>query len=193
MVITGPRGPRRIDLHSAHDILLHVSLLWWVLNGVTHHAVWHDTLQESSHYTPVNGGQMTGVMLIGPLRQAGMTKQASDELAVATSTLAIGGLTCGTCERHVLRALDGVRGVIHAAVDLEHAQATVEHLPALVDAIALVTAVRDAGYEARVIQTTLDTDAVAPRQASGATCGCGCCGRSDRARDWANLGTSTIG
>jgi Cu+-exporting ATPase len=132
-------------------------------------------------------------MLMGPLRQAGMTKQTSKESAVATSTLAIGGLTCGTCERHVLRALDGVRGVIHVAVDLEHAQATVEHLPALADAIALVTAVRDAGYEARVIQTTLDTEADVPRPASEATSGCACCGRSGRARGWANLGTSTIG
>lgn len=122
-----------------------------------------------------------------------MTKQTSEESAVATSTLAIGGLTCGTCERHVLRALDGVRGVIHVAVDLEHGQATVEHVPALVDAIGLVTAVRHAGYEARVIQTTLDTDTDVPRPASEATCGCACCGRSERSRGWANLGTSTIG
>jgi copper chaperone CopZ len=41
---------------------------------------------------------------------------------VATTTLAIGGMTCGTCEQHVLRALDGVRGLIHVAVDLQHAQ-----------------------------------------------------------------------
>lgn len=132
-------------------------------------------------------------MLIGPLRQAGMTKQTCEDSAVATSTLAIGGLTCGTCERHVLRALGGVRGVIHVAVDLEYTQATVEHVPALVDAIALVTAVRDAGYEARVIQTTFDSNTDVPRPPSEATCGCACCGRSQRSRGWANLRTSTIG
>ena len=122
-----------------------------------------------------------------------MTNLKSDESAVATTTLAIGGMTCGTCERHVLRALDGLTGVIHVAVDLQNAQTTVEHLPALVDAISLVAAVRDAGYEARVIDTVADADPLAPRQVSGAACGCGCCGAPKRSSDWANLGTSTIG
>jgi hypothetical protein len=44
-------------------------------------------------------------MLTGSLRQVGMTNLKSDESAIATTTLAIGGMTCGTCERHVLRRL----------------------------------------------------------------------------------------
>jgi hypothetical protein len=77
--------------------------------------------------------------------------------------------------------------VIHVAVDLQNAQTTVEHLPALVDANSLVAAIRDAGYEARVIDTVADADPVAPRQVSDAVCGCGCCGapkRSMTARTW---------
>ena len=132
-------------------------------------------------------------MLIGSLRQVGMTNLKSGESAVATTTLAIGGMTCGTCERHVLRALDGLTGVIHVAVDLQNAQTTVEHLPALVDAMSLVAAVRDAGYEARVVETVADADPVAPRPEAGAACGCGCCGAPKQSTDWANLGTSTIG
>ena len=127
------------------------------------------------------------------MRQAGMTHLKSDESAVATTTLAIGGMTCGTCERHVLRALDGLTGVIYVAVDLQNAQTTIEHLPARVDAISLVAAVRDAGYEARVIETVADVDPVAPGQVSGAVCGCGCCGAPKGSSGWANLGTSTIG
>ncbi|HEU4694800.1 MAG TPA: heavy metal-associated domain-containing protein [Vicinamibacterales bacterium] len=120
-----------------------------------------------------------------------MTNPKSDESAVATTTLAIGGMTCGTCERHVLRALDGLTGVIHVAVELQSAQTTVEHLPAVVDAISLLAAVRAAGYEARVIGTVADADPVAAHQLSGAVCCCGCCGAPKRS--WANLGTSTIG
>ncbi|MEO7135609.1 MAG: heavy metal-associated domain-containing protein [Vicinamibacterales bacterium] len=133
-------------------------------------------------------------MLIGSLRQARMTKQTSEESAVATTTLAIGGMTCGTCERHVLRALEGLRGVIQVAVYLQDAQTMVEHLPALVDALSLVTAVRNAGYEARVIQTMVGPDSVAntPRKVTGATRGCACCDRSERSGDRATPGTRTI-
>jgi copper chaperone CopZ len=145
-------------------------------------------LQDSSF-----AGQITGVMLAGSLRQIAMTNLKSDESAVVTTTLAIGGMTCRTCERHVLRALEGLTGVIHVAVDLQNAQATVEHLPALVDANSLVTAIRDAGYEARVIDTVADADPVSRRQALRGVCGCGCCGAPKRPSDWANLWTSTIG
>ena len=132
-------------------------------------------------------------MLVGSLRQVGMTNLKSGESPVATTTLAIGGMTCRTCERHVVRALDGLTGVIHVAVDLHKAQTTVEYLPALLDANSLVAAIRDAGYEARVIDTVADADPVAPRPVSGAVCGCGCCGAPKRSSDWGNLGTSTIG
>ena len=122
-----------------------------------------------------------------------MTKMNPGESAVATTVLAIAGMTCGTCERHVLRALDGLTGVIHVAVDLQNARTTVEHLPALVDAMSLVAAVRDAGYEARAVETVADAHPVAPRPEAGAACACGCCGAPRRSTDWANLGTSTIG
>ena len=102
---------------------------------------------------------------------------------VDTTTLAIVGMTCGACERHVMRALQGLSGVIHVTVDLQDAQATVEHRPALVDAMSLVTAVRDAGYEARTIETIADANAIAPGRTSRTACGCGCCGPSGRAND----------
>jgi copper chaperone CopZ len=113
-------------------------------------------------------------MLVGWLRQVGMTNLKSGESPVATTTLAIGRMTCRTCERHVVRALDGLTGVIHVAVHLQSAQTTVEHLPALVDASSLVAAVRAAGYEACVIDTVSDADPIAPRPVSGAVSGCGC-------------------
>jgi hypothetical protein len=60
------------------------------------------------------------------------------------------------------------------------------------DAPALVTAVRNAGYSARVADTVEDSES-APSQ-SGRTGGCGCgCGPSLRSQGSFDLGTSTIG
>ena len=132
-------------------------------------------------------------MMTAFLRKRGMTTKNHRDSTVAITVLAIDGMTCGTCERHVQRALEGLTGVIHAEVDLRRKKATVEHLLARADAALLVTTVREAGYDARVLETIADTQSVAPRQASGAACGCGCCGPSKRSTDWASLGTSTIG
>ena len=65
-------------------------------------------------------------------------------------------MSCGACVRHVLRALDGMSGVVHAEVDLATNEATVEHLPTFTDETALVAAIRDAGYSATVTARTRD-------------------------------------
>jgi copper chaperone CopZ len=117
-------------------------------------------------------------MLTASLRQLGMTKTHRNDFTVATTSLAVGGMTCGTCERLVRRTLEGLTGVIHATVNLRNAEAIVEHLRTLVDAESLATAVRDVGYEAGLIEAVADTHSVAPLQASGAACSCGCCGPS---------------
>ena len=71
-------------------------------------------------------------------------------------------------------------------------QAIVEHLPAYSDAPALMTAVHNAGYRARIADTLDDTES-APSQ-SVATGGCGCgCRPSVRPQGSFDLGTSTIG
>lgn len=94
---------------------------------------------------------------------------------IRTTTLAVGGMSCGACVRHVSRALDGLSGVVHAEVDLARNEATVEHLPSLTDAAALVAAVGDAGYPARVTGTR-EAGQSSASTAPVATCGCGSCG-----------------
>lgn len=64
-----------------------------------------------------------------------------------TTTLAIRGMTCNNCVRHVGEALRGVGGVVDVRVSLPDALATVDHddvttLP------ALIAAVEEAGYTA---------------------------------------------
>ncbi|HWA40129.1 MAG TPA: heavy metal translocating P-type ATPase [Gemmatimonadales bacterium] len=63
-------------------------------------------------------------------------------------TLPVEGMTCAACQATVQRALQGTPGVVDATVDLMTARAAVEYDPALVAPEALVTAVRETGYEA---------------------------------------------
>ncbi len=128
------------------------------------------------------------------MRHLYMKQPQTNEPEVRTTTLAIAGMSCGACVRHVTKVLDGMTGVVHVDVDLRTNQASVEHLPSFVDQASLIAAVRDAGYAARVVETVDDTD---PKPVTGASAsyGCGCCGsESKRAgASWSNLGTSTIG
>ena len=128
------------------------------------------------------------------MRHLYMKQPQSNEPQVRTTTLAIAGMSCGACVRHVTNALDGMTGVVHVDVDLRTNQASVEHLPSFVDAASLIAAVRDAGYAARVVETVNDTDRK-PMTRASASCGCGCCGSESKRVDasWPDLGTSTIG
>jgi copper chaperone CopZ len=113
---------------------------------------------------------------------------------IHTTTLAVGGMTCGACVRHITRALDGMTGVVHVEVSLQGNSVIVEHLPAHVDSIALAAAIRDAGYSARVRETGAGDAGSATAPEPPAACRCGCCrGPSKPPGEWANLGTSTLG
>ena len=109
------------------------------------------------------------------LRYGGMKQPAHDQADVRNTTLSIGGMSCGACVRHVTRALEGMTGVVHVAVDLERGEVSVEHLPAFTGARALVAAIRDAGYVARVT-ASLDDAALLPVAREPVGCACGCCG-----------------
>ena len=64
------------------------------------------------------------------------------------TTLAITGMTCNGCVKHVDRALREVPGVTAVEVDLPGARAKVSHDPAAAPVPALVAAIEAAGYEA---------------------------------------------
>jgi P-type Cu+ transporter len=71
-------------------------------------------------------------------------------------TLSVLGMTCAACQQHVEGALRAAPGVIAARVDLMRHRAAVEFDPGLIAPEALVSTIRDAGY-----------DAVLPRGAAG--------------------------
>lgn len=64
------------------------------------------------------------------------------------ATLAIGGMTCDNCRRHVEDALKGVPGVTAASVDLLFRRAKVTYDPQKASLEAMVKAVAEAGYTA---------------------------------------------
>jgi P-type Cu+ transporter len=66
--------------------------------------------------------------------------------------LAVQGMTCHNCARHVTEALQGVNGVLAAHVDLPGKQAEVRWNPALLpDVDALLQAVQAAGFSADLL------------------------------------------
>lgn len=83
--------------------------------------------------------------------QAGYTgKTKSDSV-----TLSISGMTCAACSSRVERGLTQAAGVLAASVNLATEKATVEFDPGSTSIAALISRVRELGYEAR-------TEAAAP-------------------------------
>jgi copper chaperone CopZ len=66
-----------------------------------------------------------------------------------TKTIAIEGMTCDNCVKHVTRALQGVSGVKEVSVNRENARATVTYDTTKTDMPALDDALKKSGYRAR--------------------------------------------
>jgi len=63
-------------------------------------------------------------------------------------TLNIEGMTCGHCVMHVTQALQKIKGVVKAGVDLNKRIAVVTYQPGAVTKEQLIKAVEEAGYKA---------------------------------------------
>jgi copper chaperone CopZ len=66
------------------------------------------------------------------------------------TTLAITGMSCGSCAHHIDQALRAVPGVTQVTVDRAAQRAVVLHDPSTVPD-ALITATAEAGYDATVV------------------------------------------
>jgi copper chaperone CopZ len=72
-----------------------------------------------------------------------------EEVIWETKALAIEGMTCDNCVKHVERALRGVNGVKSVHVDRENARAEVTYDTTKTDMPALDDALKKSGYRAR--------------------------------------------
>ena len=92
--------------------------------------------------------------LVQRVRESGYDAQ------VQRKALAIGGMTCAACVRHVERALSKVDGVLTVNVNLATERATVEYLSGVTGLAQFKQAVADAGYA--VLDETQPASADAP-------------------------------
>lgn len=65
-----------------------------------------------------------------------------------STTIKIGGMTCGGCAGSVAKVLKALPGIAVADVSLEDAEARVEFDPAKVDIATMRAAVEKAGFDA---------------------------------------------
>ena len=65
-----------------------------------------------------------------------------------TTTLKVGGMSCGGCVKSVTNVLQGLPGVAKAEVSLEKGEAKVDYEAGKVTRTAMAQAVADAGFEA---------------------------------------------
>ena len=93
--------------------------------------------------------------LVKAVEDVGYEVAASFSAPTAASLeVAIEGMTCASCVGRVEKALKAVPGVTNAVVNLATEKATIQ---GSADASALVAAIENAGYDARVIATAAGT------------------------------------
>ncbi|KAF3069624.1 Copper-transporting ATPase 2 [Daldinia childiae] len=81
----------------------------------------------------------------------------------ATTTLRVGGMTCGACTSAVEAGFKGVDGVGSVSVSLVMERAVVMHDPQRVPAETIQEIIEDRGFEAEVLSTDLPTPLQTPR------------------------------
>lgn len=82
------------------------------------------------------------------------TDKAGVKPTAAATELSVSGMTCQNCARHVTEAIQSVPDVRSATVSLENKSATVRwNSGAAADISAVIAAVKEAGYEAKEVQT----------------------------------------
>ncbi len=96
---------------------------------------------------------------------------ADGSVASRQTRLAVTGMTCGNCARHVTEAIQSVPGVHSATVSLDANEASVRWAPGVEPKVPdVIRAVAKAGYSARAIEAQRHAggDAGAPSHSAGA-------------------------
>lgn len=83
---------------------------------------------------------------------------------LVTTTLSVGGMTCGACTSAVEGAFKGVEGVKHFSISLLSERAVIEHDPEMLSPEKLAEMIEDTGFDAKVLETK---QALAQAQSQG--------------------------
>ncbi|WP_025322428.1 heavy-metal-associated domain-containing protein [Deferrisoma camini] len=116
-----------------------------------------------------------GAVLVVWLAFAGFPDEAPAAAATDRVLFAVEGLSCGSCEGQVVKALQAQPGVRAVGVDLRAGRVVVEYEPAVVDAKRLADAVTRIGYPARYLASGPSVPLGQRGQAGDGGCGGSCC------------------
>ena len=95
-------------------------------------------------------GQFDKAAVVEAVKQAGFSAQPLRRVRHKSTSFAIRGMHCAGCVASVEKAIQGVAGVEQASVNFANQQAEVS---GQFDTAAVVEAVKQAGYEAQVLQS----------------------------------------
>lgn len=78
---------------------------------------------------------------------------AEEELGVSTTTISVGGMTCGACTSAVEGAFKNVSGIKSFSISLLSERAVIEHDVNIVSPEQLAETIEDVGFDAKVLET----------------------------------------
>jgi P-type Cu+ transporter len=81
------------------------------------------------------------------------------ESGIATTTLSVGGMTCGACTSAVEGAFKDVAGIKHFSISLLSERAVIEHDTNVISPATLAETIEDVGFDAKVLETVAVTTA----------------------------------
>jgi Au+-exporting ATPase len=110
--------------------------------------VWVNLATERASITTTSA--VPRAKLVEAVENAGYSVPVKSAGSAGPTELSIEGMTCASCVGRVERALKAIPGVTGAVVNLATERATIR---GAADAAALIAAIEDAGYDAKVIGT----------------------------------------
>ncbi|OAA81746.1 copper-transporting ATPase 2 [Akanthomyces lecanii RCEF 1005] len=103
-----------------------------------------------------------GAEIIDSVRAAPAGKEDDAASNVATTTVAIEGMTCGACTSAVEGGFKGVDGILKFNISLLAERAVITHDVTKISADQIAETIEDRGFDAAVLSTTFDVQDIGP-------------------------------
>ena len=91
-------------------------------------------------------------------------EEEAQETTTSTTTIHVGGMTCGACTSAVEGAFKDVAGVKNFSISLLSERAVIEHDPSILSPEKLAETIEDTGFDAEILETkAADTPSTKPK------------------------------
>ncbi|KIW09047.1 uncharacterized protein PV09_00938 [Verruconis gallopava] len=80
-------------------------------------------------------------------------EEDTDELQLSTTTISVGGMTCGACTSAVEGAFKNVNGIKSFSISLLSERAVVQHEPNLINPQRLLAIIEETGFDAKLVDS----------------------------------------